>query len=487
LPLTRERTSLLANAALVGAWIFLHAPVIGWLGARFAGSPLHASIVLGAAVLLFRGVRPRQVIATLARPPRAAPVPVALVVVAAAAFTFCERRLGTTTLSALCAGLGAYGLAGLYLDAHRFRRALPTALLLTVLLPFGEQADSYFGFAARAFSARVVADLLTAIGKPTVPVETLLLLENGVAHVDVPCSGARSLWTGLLFFLAATCLLGRRPGLRWVLAGLAHLALLVVENVVRVAAVVLLAVALGAPRLAEILHAPLGVLGFAIACALTLVILHRFVPGPAATPAPTAATPQGPRAPLAPLLAACFLVLAQLHAPRLAFAGAPRFHLDLGAALATETLPLSNAEADLFRRWGGSADKRRFRIGTVEGSLLAVFSRTFRAHHPPEVCLAGSGVHVEGLRAVSLGGDVTVRVAAADGGRRTAVYWFQSPSRTTADLAARVWDEVRGHESRWVQMSLIVDAPLDVESPEGRALVATLRAAVDHALSEESP
>jgi hypothetical protein len=67
------------------------------------------------------------------------------------------------------------------------------------------------------------------------------------------------------------------------------------------------------------------------------------------------------------------------------------------------------------------------------------------------------------------------------------VYWFQSPDRTTGDIAARVWDEVRGHERRWVQISMIVDAPVDVASPEGRALVDRIRAAAARVLAEESP
>jgi exosortase O len=488
MPTAREKSWMVANAALGSAWVFLHAPVIGWLGARFVGSPLHAGIVVGAAALLLRGlrgIRPRDALSALARPPRRAPVPVALVAGAAVAVAFCERRFGPTTLSAVLAGLGAYGLSGLYLDAARFRRALPAALLLTFLLPFGEQADTYFGFAARAFSARTAAGLLQAIGKPTATVETLLLLENGVAHVDVPCSGARSLWTGLIFFLAATCLLGRRPGARWLLAGLVHLALLVAENVVRVAAVVLLAVALDLPHVAEILHAPIGVLGFTLACALTLFVLRRFVPAPAALAAVAPAPPAPPA--FAPAMAVALFALALARGPRAAIAGAPPFHLDLGPSIAADPLPLSVAEGDLFRRWGGAADKRRFRAGAVRGSVLAVFSRTFRAHHAPEVCLAGSGVRVEGLRAVSVGGDDTVRVADADGGRRTAIYWFQSPGRTTGDLAARVWEDVSGREHRWVQVSIIVDAPLDVASAEGRALVADLRAAVARALTVESP
>src|SRR5262249_13380101 len=127
------------------------------------------------------------------------------------------------------------------------------------------------------------------------------------------------------------------------------------------------------------------------------------------------------------------------------------------ASLDTRPLPLTVAETDLFRRWGGAADKRRFRSGDREGSLLAVFSRSWRAHHAPEVCLAGSGVRVEAPRDLALDRDVVIRVASADGGRRTAVYWFQSPSRTTADLASRIWDEIAGRERRWVQISLLVD------------------------------
>jgi exosortase O len=484
-PTSRERRSVLANAALGAAWLALHAPALRWLGARFVASPLHAGIALASAALLLRGVRLAEVVAAVSRPPRPAPIPLAILSGAALALAACERRFGTTTLSALLAGIGAYGLAGLYLDPARFRRALPGALLLTFLLPFGEQADTYFGFAARAESARLVARLLEAVGRPAVPVETLLVLENGVAHVDVPCSGARSLWTGLVFFLAATCLLGRRPGACWILAGAAHLALLLAENVVRMAAIVLLAVALDLPRLAEIVHAPLGVLGFALACALTLAILRRFVPAVAGD-APSAPRPAtGPRLPLA--LSAALLLLAALRGPGVAHAAERAFRLDLGPGIEADPIPLSVAEADLFRRYGGAADKRRFRAGAVSGSFLAVFSMTFRAHHPPEVCLAGSGVHVEALRAVALGDGDTVRTAVADGGRGTVVYWFQSPSRTTGDLAARVWEDVRGKERRWVQVSILVEGRLDVESPEGRALVADLRAAVARALTQESP
>jgi exosortase O len=479
-----------ANAALVGAWLGLHASTLRWLGAHFAGSPLHAGLLVVALALLARGVGPRagagEVARALSRRPRAAAVPLALVVLAALGFLVVERRLDVSILSALLFGVGSYGLAGLYVDGDRFRRALPAALLLIALLPFGDQADTYLGFTARVATARVVAAALAACGQGALPVETILILENGAAHIDVPCSGVRSLWTGLLFFLAATCLLRRRLGARWALIGILLAASLLVENLARVAAVVLLAAGLGLRRAAEVIHAPLGVLGFALACGLALALLRRFVPA-VDEGAAAAARPRRARG-LAPLLAGSLLALTALHARRPAAAAPPPPpRLALPGALVAQALPLTVGETDLFRRWGGAADKRRFRLGEHEGTLLAVFSRSWRAHHAPEVCLAGSGVRVEDLHDLALDAGAVVRVAAADGGRRTAVYWFQSPSRTTGDLAARIWDDVSGRERRWVQISLLIDAPLAIESPEGRALVDSIRGAAALALAQERP
>ena len=45
----------------------------------------------------------------------------------------------------------------------------------------------------------------------------IIVLENGVAQVDVPCSGLKSLGTGTLFLLAATSMEDRKLGGRWLL------------------------------------------------------------------------------------------------------------------------------------------------------------------------------------------------------------------------------------------------------------------------------
>jgi len=261
---------------------------------------------------------------------------------------------------------------------------------------------------------------------------------------------------------------------------------------------VLVAVALGWRGLAEVLHAPIGVLGFALACAITLALLRRLpamttMTAMTAMPAITAAVPApAPRATpwLAPVLASLLCLAALAHARRpVPAADGWRPTLALPAALGSQPLPLTTAESDLFRRHGGVAEKRRVRLGDREATVLAVFSRSFRAHHPPEVCLAGAGVHVDHLGDVALGPDAGVRLASLDGGRRAAVYWYQSPTRTTGDLLARIADEIAGRERRWAQISILVDGPLSLAVPEDRALVDAIRAAAAHALApvEDTP
>lgn len=478
---------LLANAAMIAAWPALHLPALRWIASHAVASPLHAGLFVVAAALLARGLPPRHaMLRALETPPRIAAAPLGLLGVAAIGTVIADRAVDVSILAAALFALGAYALAGLFMSEARFRRALPAALLFVALLPFGDQADTYVGFTARVATARAVHALLAPLGQGAPPTETILVLEAGAAHIDVPCSGVRSLATGMVFFLAATCVLARRVDLRWALSGLAYAALLLAANVVRVTAVVMLARGLDLPRLAEVVHAPTGILGFAAASAVAIAMLRGFCTS-APPPAPSRESRRfaGPRASLA--IAASLSLLSLLHVRRAAAVAPPASpRLSLPSTLAAEPLPLTTAELDLFRRWGGAAAKRRLRVNGVEGALLVVESRTFRAHHAPEVCMAGSGVRVDGLHDVALDDGATIRGGLADGGRRTALYWFQSRARVTPDLASRIWDDVSGREKRWAQVSLLIDAPIAIESHEGRALVGEVRAAVASMLAEEN-
>jgi exosortase O len=422
--------------------------------------------------------------------PWLAPAPLMLVVGAALGYLWAERYLDVSLLGAALFGLGSYGLWGLYVDGRRWRQGLLAALLLIGVLPFGDQADTYAGFALRALTAQSVGRGLAALGIAAVPAETLLVLENGVAHVDIPCSGVRSLWAGALFFLGATWMERRQLDTGWLGCGVVFGVLLLGANGARVTAIVLLAVVAGQRKAAEVLHAPLGLMGFAAACAATLALLRWT--RPAAEPGAREGVREGRGRPgLAVLLGVFALACAASHVRRpLPPARGPAPGLALPGDMVIEPLPLTAVEGDLFRRFGGQADKRRFRWHGHEGTLLVVFSRSWRAHHVPEFCLASNGIRVDRLERVELGAG-QVRVATLDQGRRGAVYWFQSPGRVTDDMLGRIWGDVWGGERRWAEVVLLFEEPIGKEALSGsqgsaRELVDLVRRAVAQGLMEKA-
>ena len=108
-------------------------------------------------------------------------------------------------------------------------------------------------------------------------VDTILVFENGISQVDIPCSGVKSLWSGMMFLLAATWIRHKPINLRWLLVAGVFGVLLFAANLARVAALVVVGPVAGWPLLAEMLHLPLGVLGFAAACAAAVALLDRWV------------------------------------------------------------------------------------------------------------------------------------------------------------------------------------------------------------------
>jgi exosortase O len=295
--------------------------------------------------------------------------------------------------------------------------------------------------------------------------EGILLLENGVAEVGAPCSGIRSLWFGWLFLLATAALQGRRIDLRFGIRALVFGILLIAANVIRIFAVVLVGTALELPRIAELIHVPLGVLGFAGASS----VLFLFAPPAQARPSPRKASSPRWLAPASGVVLSLSLALAAWVRPA-PIARTPEdppafFTPPLGWT--TTPLPLSPAETALLgRHQAVGATKIAFVAGDARGQLLVVDSLSWRAQHPPERCFIGSGLALRGLGLIQ-SSELEARwleLEGPDGGKHRAAYWYESPSGSTADLAARMWAEISGRERRWALVSVYFEDPLTKQS-----------------------
>ncbi len=488
--LTQKPAILLINAGLLGLWLWLYRPVYAYLGVIFSREEFRTNqvVLLGAIVLIAMQVRKKNLSLHLDALPQGYVPALSMTLGGSAAYLLVERYLDINTFSATLFGLASYGLLGLWMDSFTWRRGLPAALLLVGALPFGEHLQTFVGYPVRILTASIVSDGLAKMGVQTVSLDTILIFENGISKVDLPCSGVKSLWTGGLFLLAATWIERRSINMRWMAAALGFAILLLAANLVRVAILVAVGQVAGYILLAEMLHVPLGVLGFMLACA-TLIFVFKRTPG----------TPDGgimhahaiPSRPLwlAPLLGGSFLLMAVLYTPfpQPALAQSdPAWHFppEMGA----EVWPLTQGEREWLAEDGiQSASRFRFRWQGSSGSLLMISSNTWRAHHRPERCFQVYGLSVTDsythlvapafpLRLISLEADALPQPLSA-------AYWLQSAEETTDDYATRIWADMEPERQRWVLVTVLFDEPVDLDSVKFQPLFQNLHASVQDGLT----
>lgn len=451
-----ERT---ATAALLLSWLLLNRATWGWLLQTVQAISLFNQVMLlaGVVLLLIQGVRHRQQYRF-----SAVPIfhwsPLLLLLSSAIGMIAAQWLLMLDQVPIVFALLGSYGLLGLFLEAATWRKGLPIGAAIALIVPFGVQYSTGLGFPARILTAHLVEFLLRTWHVAALSSEDIIVLDTGIAQVDLPCSGLKSLWTGTLFLLMATWLERRQFGLRWLVVFSANLGFLAIANVARVLTLVLVAHVWQQTTLSEILHVPLGVITFVVACGFTLLLL-RWVPRSMASEQndhPQNNVLSDAKRPF--LLAACLLALALIPHPPAPAAPPAVTKLDWAIATQTQTIPLTPTEQSFFANHPDVvAHKQRFTYQGLTGSVLLVNSPSLQAHHAPELCLIGSGFHLDHIAPQQFVAGPLARWLSLNDRTQTAVYWFQAPDQTTGDFLTRFWQEASRQQSSWTLVSILFD------------------------------
>jgi exosortase O len=488
-----------ANAIIIGLWLWLYRPVFDYLAIIFSREDFRTNqvVLLGVIVLIAIQVRKGRLRPRIDAAPQLCYPALILALGSSALYLAVERFLDINTVSASLFGLASYGLLGLWMQPRRWRQGLPAALLLIGTLPFGEHMQTFVGYPMRILTAAIVRDGLSAAGVHSISIDTILVLENGVSQVDLPCSGVKSLWTGMLFLMAATWIERRPLNLRWLLTGLVFAGLLFTANLARVGVLVVVGQVAGWRLVAEMLHVPLGVLGFVVACAAAVALLRlqrpiawdawdahatKDVTRLGHTP-PALDRPVG----LAPALAVAILAMALVYAPRPQTGlSQPPPAWEFPAELVTEPMPLKPDEIEWLTRGGAeSADRRRFEWRDITGSMILITSTTWRAQHRPERCFEVYGLSLDDSRTHLVTPDFPVRfVSLGDDGHvlLSATYWFQSVDRTTDDYATRIWADLAPERERWVLVTILFDGVHDPHAADVQAFYTALHDTVARSL-----
>lgn len=483
--------TIAGSCLLVLSWLYLNLPSLQWLVKTLseAASFNLILVALGGLLLIIQGVRYFKKLSFSAVPVLHT-LPLIVMMGSAIGAIAIPHFLEIEQLPVLLFILGTYGLLGLFSNPDRWRKGLAIAVALAFLLPFSIQFSKTLGFPIRLLTAHAVERILAHWHIAAISSEDIILLENGIAHVDLPCSGMKSLWVGTLFLIAATWLENRRIGLHWLLVCVANIVLLILANIGRVFTLVVTTYTFKQTELAHVLHIPLGIFGFITACLLTWGLL-RGLPFGSSLKAEDRKT-RGQEKVLRGfnrnpyliqiVLAVCILGLTFIPHPQLKVAPLPLTNVQASLSFPIQSIPLTSVEEDFFANYpGATAQKQRFEFNGVSGSMLLVSSTTRRAQHAPELCLAGMGFRVNSMEQRQLTPDITARWLSLNEGTRKAVYWYQSSQRTTDDFVSRIWGEVTRREPIWVMVSILFDQSYQPDNPE----VVTFLSEVHHALAHQ--
>ena len=492
LPLMRTA----GQGAIIGATgiasIILFWPVFNWLSDKSAleYSSLHLAALTGLTGLSIQrlhgyGISPFHF-------PRLDCPAMLLWIPAVGFYLFNEANIGIHILSGTLFVLYLYGLAGHFLDTDLWRSMLLPMLLLILILPFEQHLDVFLGFPLRLLSADWASSLLRLTSLNPMTVESILMIDNRAAIVDLDCSGINSLWIGVIFYLLLTWIERYRLNLRWLLVGLFFLFLLVAANVIRITILVAMELILHLPRLGAVIHQFLGLLCFTAACLLGWAMLRIFALSHPFCQAEDRCQPDPVdgysiiRASIIPLtIIACTF----LYHPMDKASQSNRASVQLASRYLPQDKALTRMEGDFFSDKQARIQKLRFHLPELEkpltGSMILVWSRNWRNHHVPENCYLGQGYSITDKGVWMLNDLTSVRYVSLHHSQNrdkqnspplTGVYWFQSAAADTPDYASRVLAGIGSHSEEWVMASILWDravSPMEV-SPFIRELKQTL-------------
>lgn len=445
----------LAAIVTVGA-VLLAAPGLAWIArGGFGIGALVGVLAVGLALRDIRGeaTSPAWAVALLGTSP-------VLAAVGRGVVGPLDFFGGLAAAGLLTGALGTWGLPR--------RAAIPLLGCLILALPVGDVADAILSWPLRRATAAAAATLLNAVSHADLSTGTALALEGGVAHVDVPCAGLRGLWSLTAILLLGALLSRARTDLRWWGAATAGTTLFLAANLVRVVAVVGLGHVLGWTLVADVVHQPLGILGFALAAGVALWIQRE-------TPAPAEETVQRPRR--------AALVLGAWLAASLVPQASAAVEADPGIAAPAGLVLLAPSAPELT--FAGEHGASVMRLGSADppATVALVTARSWLAHHVPRQCLEAAGWTIAADVPQDIGGEVRFARLSRGDRRATAVWWLQSSEGSTGDMTVRILDGLRGG-GRWVLVSVLADGDRPPSDAALAGLVRSLRAHVASQLTE---
>tara|TARA_B100000809_G_C15036196_1_gene493848 strand:- start:395 stop:1183 length:789 start_codon:yes stop_codon:yes gene_type:complete len=246
--------------------------------------------------------------------------------------------------------------------------------------------------------------------------------------------------------------------------------------------------------IADLIHAPLGIIGFAFSCAFILQLIKSpyykssfLSKKKLVMPAFYISFPNSLKI-VSPVWIKSILIV--VLGSFLLFNKVPpvtkssSIDINLPVAWKVQKLDLSSNEKTLFKAQGNTSLKFTFQKEALSGSILIVKSNGWRGHHNPEFCIRAGGHVIKKLQTIKLQEDQPIKWMKVDADA-SACYWFQSPSSTTDEFGTRVWSDIKNEEKNWLLISVVFDHPNEIQNPKVTTLLNELNKTINNSFNTQ--
>jgi exosortase O len=385
-------------------------------------------------------------------------------------------------LKGILAITSLYALIGLHFDTELWKRLFFLVVILICTLPFLDAMQRFLGFPLRILTAQVVSFLIGMLGFANINQSTVILTENNVTSIDIPCSGVKSLYIGFLFLLAFFYIKNIRLNKKSVLVGILFFILLTIVNIWRVFSLIFVHDILNMTSLADRVHVGLGLLGFILSCLSLIYLSKKYLSVRAKKNKKSTKTNHianhcwifQPLERIANknviiLVLASFTIINSIFANNKSYnptSLTSEFSLNFSDTYEIVKVPFSQVEKNYFiknkmryyQKYNGILNGKPF-------TLMVLTTASARGHHDPQVCLQGAGNQVLDQELVNFANQPARHLILSQD-NHAYYYFIDTQGLVLADVSQRVWNDLKNPDKLWTLVILAFGDTLNCNDPQ---------------------
>jgi len=388
-------------------------------------------------------------------------LPLMITAIALLAYLLSEYFIGIKILNSIFFGFGTYGIIGFFLNINYWKKLFIPFILIVQTLPFGANLDTYIGFPLRVFTTNTVESMLSVLGVENIRSQTIFVIENRAANIDISCSGMKGIWASTIFFLMIIYIENKRINHKTIVSFAVMLVSLISFNILRVSLIIYTDTVVNLPKLAEVFHVPLGIIGFVISLAITWLLVRYYNDINKENNKEETKTNYFHKKHsriIASSLSFTLILLLFINFERdeiIITQNKSKIKLETNIKL-TETQVSKNEKTLMISEPNDMLQKYTFDTLNLQGSILISETTNWRGHHKPEICYTAEGLEIENSRTISAEKDFYIKEISFKNSNYKAFYWFQSKENITDDYSTRVWTALSSSNKKWTMVSVII-------------------------------